>query len=923
MTPEEHWRKVKTILADALERPTSERESFLDTACGDDADLRSEIESLLEGNQHTNVLDYPLVHLVQADPQSAIGRRLGAYQLRRVIGSGGMGTVYLASREDDFAQEVVVKLLKRGMDTDEIIRRFRTERQILARLEHPNIARLIDGGSTEDGLPYFVLEYVDGEAIDEYCARHELNVTRRLELFLEVCDAVEYAHKRLIVHRDIKPSNILVTHSDGRPKLLDFGIAKLLGNDSEGMTVPRTIEGSRFFTPDYASPEQVVGDPVTTASDVYSLGVMLYELLTALRPYRIPTGSAKVIAAVLDQEPLRPSTAVTRVVPRGDGTSRMRASEVARPPIADNKRLKRQLQGDLDSIVLQAMHRDPNHRYGSSAQLAADVRRYLDGEPVQARRQSHWYRTSKFVRRNWAVVATAVLLFVLVIGFGLWQRHQFLYTQGLLTQVQYEKEVNARVVGFLEDTFQGADPDKLGRKATAEELLDHAAEQLDESSLEPDIHGALLHTIGGVNRFLGRDDKATDQLEEALEIRIFATGDDSVLTARTMIRLALALQQDDRDRAIDLTERAIEIFEAKETEEREIDLGLAYNNLGLFRAGQGRAVDAERLYRHALSIKETRLGSREGEIDYANTLSNLGLLVGKQGRHDEAIEYLFDAYQRRHHHHDEPSEIASTANALAATLQRANRQTEAVEFYEEALQTFARQNRSERLRVLNNLATLKHDLGELAAAETFYRQVVELTEDMLDPGSLPLALFRQNLASLLVERGALDEAEQLFTVAWDVVDAHYRDEPHPNVASVLINRASLALAKDKLDEARRLVSAAAERLAANESPPPYRVTESEALLALIDARLDPSSATSLERAIDGYHQLVDQLGDPRARRARNLAGRLEHLYRLRDETNEADTWKIRRDNLPTTDTTESTLRPLASSAPIPTAAESS
>jgi eukaryotic-like serine/threonine-protein kinase len=359
-------------------------------------------------------------------PDAPIPPRVGPYRLIRELGRGGMGAVYLGVRDDDaFQKRVAVKVLKRGMDTDAIVRRFRHERQILAGLEHPNIAGLLDGGTTPDALPYFAMEYVEGQPIVEYCDARGLDTTARLHLFRQVCAAVQHAHQNLIVHRDIKPANVLVT-TDGTPKLLDFGIAKLLNPELSGHTLAPTVSGLQLMTPEYASPEQVRGEPVTTATDIYSLGVLLYELLTGRLPYRL-TGrtSADIARVVCESTPERPSTAVTRVGDReaadAPTTSGATRRSEAQPSTASARgtgtdRLRRRLAGDLDNIVLKALSKEPGRRYASVDQFSEDIRRHLTGLTVIARKDTIGYRTAKFVRRNRAIVATAALTLVALIA---------------------------------------------------------------------------------------------------------------------------------------------------------------------------------------------------------------------------------------------------------------------------------------------------------------------------------------------------------------------------------------------------------------------------------------------------------------------------------------------------------------------------
>lgn len=432
MTPE-RWQKVKELLEACLERPADERPAWLEGACCGDAELLREVSSLAASYEASgDLLEEPALGSGE-DPEHREGRRVGPYRIVREIGEGGMARVYLGVRADDpLRREVAIKLVKRGMDYEFILRRFRNERQILASLHHPNIARLLDGGTTEDGVPYFVMEYIEGLPIDRHCDERRLTVRERLELFSTVCTAVECAHGHGIVHRDIKPGNILVA-ADGTPKLLDFGIAKVV--DPEGWTgsVDRTLTVLRLMTPEYASPEQVRGEPVSAATDVYSLGVLLYELLTGHRPYRLRSRAPHEMAqAICETEPDRPSTVVKRVeeITRHHTGAR----EVITPALVGEARrtrpekLRRSLAGDLDNIVLMAMRKEPGRRYESAAELGADIGRYLEGRPVRARRDTIAYRSSKFFHRHRraslaAMVAAPVLVPVALATF-FWTRSE-------------------------------------------------------------------------------------------------------------------------------------------------------------------------------------------------------------------------------------------------------------------------------------------------------------------------------------------------------------------------------------------------------------------------------------------------------------------------------------------------------------------
>jgi len=405
----QRWQEIKAALHQALELRPELRGEFLDKIGAEDAELRGELESLLAAHEaaRDEFLNTPAAAASEFVTHSWIGRDIGAYRLIELIGTGGMGEVYRAGRADHaYEKQVAVKLIRAGYDSAHVVQRFRNERQILASFDHPNIARLLDGGTTEAGLPYFVMELVAGEPIDAYCNRKHLDVNQRVRLFLEVCAAVQYAHQRLIVHRDLKPSNILVT-AEGVPKLLDFGIAKIVDRtDTNPSSATKSMV--RLLTPDYASPEQIRGEPITTASDVYSLGLVLYALLTGLKPHegtgRTPLGMPRTAA---DWEPQRPSVAVRRAAV-GDEPDGPEARSAARQNLP--RSLSRRLRGDLDNIVLMALRADPRRRYESVEQFALDLRRHLSSHPVLARPDTLGYRTGKFVARYRAGIAAAGVL---------------------------------------------------------------------------------------------------------------------------------------------------------------------------------------------------------------------------------------------------------------------------------------------------------------------------------------------------------------------------------------------------------------------------------------------------------------------------------------------------------------------------------
>lgn len=484
MTPE-RWQQIKDIFQAALEQEPGQHEQFLKEVCGDDEELRREVEALLRADGGTtNPLDAASISQIASTVMSTesgtgmTGRRIGVYRVTGLVGQGGMGAVYRASRDDhQFHKEVAIKLVKGGLGPDFALQRFRRERQILARLEHPNIARLLDGGTTEEGWPYLVMEYIEGQPINEYCAANSLSVAQRLDLFQSVCAAVQYAHKNLIIHRDIKPGNILVAQ-DGTPKLLDFGIAKLLNPeitaDTFGNDLAKTATAMRVMTPAYASPEQARGETISTATDTYSLGVVLYELLTGTLPYEINAHSlVEIERAICETEPLSPSKAVLNRTTQAD---------------KNRRRLSSELEGDLDNIILMALRKEPERRYASVEQFSEDIRRHLVGLPVGARQDTVRYRSGKFVRRHrWGVLASA-LIALLLIGGAAFSTYQARRAERRFQQVR--KLANTFLFEF-DDEIQNI----TGTTKARELLVKTALEYLDSLSQEAGGDTELQHEL--------------------------------------------------------------------------------------------------------------------------------------------------------------------------------------------------------------------------------------------------------------------------------------------------------------------------------------------------------------------------------------------------------------------------------------------
>lgn len=498
MTPE-YWLRLESIFLRAADMAPEDRGVFLAESCGDDPDLKAEIEAMLGEHQKAGTKDRPdrLIALTRLNAtQDLTGSTVGAYQIEALVGRGGMGEVYRASRLGGAPGQVAVKVVPSTLASSDVVRRFRLERQILARLQHPNIVTLLDGGITLGGQPYLVMRYVDGIPITKYAEQHRLPVADRLRLFDITCEAVQFAHTNLIVHRDLKPSNILVT-AEGQVRLLDFGIAKLLDVTTFDLTAPTTGE-RRLLTPEHAAPEQFAGQPVTTATDVYALGVLLYQLLTGVRPFAdVP--SLELPQAVCEREPVPPSQAA--------GASEKTAG------------LWQELRGDLDHIVLMALRKEPTRRYASAGQLAEDIRRYLAGRPVIARADTFGYRTRKFVARNRVPLAGVALLGILLLGAaGVTIRQSRLRADALI-QAEAERTRATRLASFMVGVFDANDPNESrGRTVTARALLDRAANQLAyESSIDPTLRAHMEVALGRAYGNLGLPEQAAAQLHLALE----------------------------------------------------------------------------------------------------------------------------------------------------------------------------------------------------------------------------------------------------------------------------------------------------------------------------------------------------------------------------------------------------------------------
>jgi eukaryotic-like serine/threonine-protein kinase len=657
----ERWQRVKQLLDEVIVLDRPERGSYLDHACAEDSDLRREVESLLSSHEQagTGFLKSPAINL-NPETQSAAsraGRRIGVYQIVEEIGHGGMGEVYCAARADgQYTKEVAVKMVRGGFDSAFVLERFRTERQILATLDHPNIARLLDGGTTEDGIPYLVLELIEGTRIDLFCDEHRLSITKRLQLFRQVCTAVQYAHQRLVIHRDIKPSNILVT-KEGVPKLLDFGIAKIL-DPAAGAEATMV----RPMTPEYASPEQVRGEAITTASDVYSLGVVLYQLLTGRSPYPKPAYTAHELArAVCETEPGKPSSTVLKSRAAADGKE---VEEVTPEKVSGSRegspvKLQRRLAGDLDDIVLMALRKEPQRRYPSVEQLAQDISRHLDGLPVSAAPDSLLYRGKKFIRRHKVGMAAAVVVVLTASAGVVATLHQArIATANQLRAERRFTDVRRLANSMLfeiHDSIQNLPGSIPARKLLVDRALQYldslAQESGSDASLQRELATAYKR-VGDVQGYpflanLGDTEGALKSYRKALAIEeaLVKANPDSTTDSINLALIDRRLSEMDsmnQDIASALAEgkRAVEIGErlsAKDLQDRKIQEELAkdYQTLAGIEGGNasanlGDAAGALKLHRKVVEIVEKLAATEPADPSLRRFLAGAVMRLGDQ-----------------------------------------------------------------------------------------------------------------------------------------------------------------------------------------------------------------------------------------------------------------------------------------------------
>lgn len=835
----DRWDRMQALFTACLELSPDERVPYLNSAAVDAA-VRREVLSLLEAHAMRGPVD-DLADRLGATAVPAAPQRVGPYAVIQPLARGGMGSVYLAERADgQFRHRVALKLIRRDLETEDLRQRFLAERQIVARITHPNITRLLDGGITEDGMPYFVMEYVEGLPIDQYCDTNRLTLSQRLELFRTVCGAVQHAHRNLVIHRDLKPANILVG-ADGMVKLLDFGIAKVLDPEAFSETSGRTGTGVRLMTPEFASPEQLRGLPVTTASDTYQLGLLLFDLLTGVRPRLIEPAATSGAVTGPRREIGKPSTLV--------GATREPAPNVAAIAAARGttpERLRRQLAGDLDNIALRALHEQPDQRYTSVEQLAEDVRRHLAGLPVIARPETLGYIATKFVRRHRAGVAASAAIGVLLAVFGV-------STAVQAKRVTRERDRAQQVSNLLLDLFKSASPDLSdGDTITVVEVLDRGIERIRTSLREqPDLQGAMLGELSNVYWDLGRLNEAAALAKEALTLRLASSGPEDPETARSLTQLSAHLvDAGHADSALPYAERAVD---------------LARRRLGRGSFLAGRALQA---YGYALQTKGDRVRARpaleeaiwvyrahsdSGRVHLAATLVNLGWIHENEGNLDSAEAKMRESVAIRRAIPGNPY-LVNSLGALADILLKRGNATEAEPVVAEAMAISEKMYPPGHWRLgasASRYAKVLAAKGDLPGAERRYREALANRRSYGDR-SLGVASALNDLALFLKDRrGDLPGAEPLFREAASI----YAEKRGPNdtwTAIVLSNLAQTVYPQGRDAEAEAIFRRAIPALEAGFSPSDTRLGAHLAHYGIVimkRGRLEESAAI-LRRAVE-------------------------------------------------------------------------
>lgn len=917
------WAKVETIIDKALTLSEPERQDYIEEACKGDKDLKGEVTQLLESifaSESKKWLENPVEvkselfrdfakeSITPADSESMKGRTIGSYTITKLLGEGGMGQVYLAERSDgSFEHQVAIKIIRESRATKTNIDRFRQEQNILAELNHPGIAKLFDGGITDDGFPYLIMEYVDGVPIDQFCRNHELSPHQHIELFIKILEAIRHAHENLVVHRDLKPGNILIT-SNKEVKILDFGISKLLAApEDQSLTQTQT----RLLTPKYAAPEQIKQQPITTATDIYSLGIIFYQLLCQTLPFDFENiSSYEIEQLVLKQQPAPPSTNV-----------------------ASGKITPNQLKGDLDAIILKAIRKEPEERYRGISELLEDLNNYQKGLPVSALKGTTVYRTKKFFKRHkkgTALAAGVFLLIVSLVGFYT-NRVEDERKQAELSAAQAEETKD-----FLLNIFNTTNPEFAsysGNDISAKTLLKNGVEEVDASLWDqPSAYVELLSSIGSALKNLTAYPSSEEAYEKALTKSEEYYGTDHPQTASILAEIAtLKRSQGQREEAENLIVQSIEILEQKETE-ASLSLANKYSIYAFTKAYQGEYSEALNLFQKADSLYIA--SGNEGSLHRFTTLDNRAETEARMGKYEDAEEHLYSVLDFYQNHYkgshfniaqtfsslgalhsntsdykksnaylyksiemkkellgEDHIDLASTYDRLAINYRELNELDRGEKFARQSLKLNEEAHGEHSIQyaeTLNNLALIQLDRNQLREAKSNYEQIIATKKKLLEPTHTSMGVAYYNYASVLQDLGSLSEAKNYFEKTIEIDKATYGPN-HPGVAIDYNALASVLTELNDYEKADSLFSLSESIYQETLPPTHYRIgqnlVEHSKLLYIQEEYT--LAQDKLNKAIDIYKQSFKE-NDPRIEEAIELLDKCNEQIQNVNSSNNLD-----------------------------------